>query len=197
MQRAAYVAYFHGDYLQQRRFGRRALEHSRRVADRKLEGLALQALADSAFARGDYEAAIERYREALEPHRELGNEHYEGMLLGNLGTALHRLGRLDRAADRYRQGLQIHRKTGARPYRATVALALGTLHFEQQDTAAAEELLDEALETFADIDNQDEEEAAVQWTLGWCAIAESNHRRAAERFRAAETQFGEAAVKFL
>ena len=191
MQRAAYVAYFHGDYEKQRRFGRRALEQSRRVADRKIEGLSQQTLGDSAFARGDYETAIDRYRQALQRHRELGNEHYEGMLLGNLGTALHRLGRLDPAVERYRDGLEIHRRTGARPYRATVALALVTLHFERGELTSAEERLAEALETFADIDNQQEEEAAVRWTLGWCALADADPGRAAERFDQARRQFAE------
>ena len=191
-KRAAYVHFFLSNHEKQRRYNQRALELARDVADRRLEGLALQGLGDSAFARGAYDEAVEHYREALDLHRTLGNAHYEGVLLGNLATALHRTGEFESAERRYDESLKLHRETGAKLYEPTVLVGFGALRFEQGDTASAEELLEEAIGIYGDLEVQSEDAAAARWLLGWSALATGDTRRASERFDRSAEQFDEA-----
>ena len=191
-KRAAYAHYFLGNYREQRRLNERALELARRLADRKLEGIALQGVGDSAFAAGDYDDAVDHYRDALELHRRLGNQHYEGVLRGNLATALHRLGELEEAAEGYRASLDIHRRTGARPYLATVSFAYGTLLLERGAFDRASRRLEESADIYTEIDGKLEDRAATDLTRGFLSLTRGTFDAAAARFETAADGFDEA-----
>ena len=152
LKRTAYVQYYLGNYAEQRRQNEEALTLAVEIGDRRLEGLCLQGVGDSAFALGDFDAAVDFYARGLEIHQSLGNVHYEAMLLGNLGGAYHRSADLTRARKCYARSLELHRQTGARPYEGVVSFALGALEHESGNADDAHFHYDRALDIAVDTD---------------------------------------------
>ena len=185
LKRTAYVQYYLGNYAEQRRQNEEALELAREIGDRRLEGLCLQGVGDSAFAMGDFDEAVQFYEKGLEIHRSFGNRHYEAMLLGNLGGAYHRDGQFMQARRCYSRSLELHRQTGARPYEGVVSFALGALEHETGNADDAHFHYDRALD-IARATGQRSDEGALLLCKTWLDLESSRFAVESLRSRARE-----------
>lgn len=185
LKRTAYVQYYLGNYGEQRRQNEEALELAREIGDRRLEGLCLQGIGDSAFAQGDFESAVDFYARGLAIHQALGNLHYEAMLLGNLGGAYHRSAQFARARKCYARSLELHRQTGARPYEGVVSFALGALEHESQNADDAHFHYDRALDIARET-NQPDDVGALMLCKVWVDLESPNFNAVALRARVDE-----------
>lgn len=146
LKRCAYVHYYLENYDEQHRLNEAALAMAVELGDRRLEGMCLQSVGDSAFAQGQYEDAIEHYVRALRIHETFGSTHYEAMLLGSLGGSYHRCAQPRQARECYKRSLDLHRQTGALPYEGVVAFAIGALEHESANMDDAYFHYDRALD---------------------------------------------------
>ena len=192
LKRTAYVQYYLGNYAEQRRQNEEALELATEIGDRRLEGLCLQGIGDSAFALGDFEGAVDFYARGLAIHQALGNLHYEAMLLGNLGGAYHRSAQLARARKCYARSLELHRQTGARPYEGVVSFALGALEHESGNADDAHFHYDRALDIARET-HQPSDVGALMLCKAWVDLESPNFAAEAlgARVDAAKEQLAE------
>lgn len=90
----------------------KALSITRRIGDRRSEGIWLGYLGQSHRSLGRIRCAIELHEEALGIAREVGDRQSEGVWLGNLGRFYRLLGQIERAAKFDQEALTIAQQIG-------------------------------------------------------------------------------------
>ena len=104
------------DYLDNKGFWRdrptllqAGVKATRKLNDRKSEGIFLGYLGIAHYRLGRFERAIFYCEQALAIHREIGDRKNEGNRLSNIGLSYHGLGQLERAIEYFEYALKIHR----------------------------------------------------------------------------------------
>jgi tetratricopeptide (TPR) repeat protein len=122
-----------------------ALAASRRLGDRKDEGVHLGNLGTAYWALGDARKAIAFYEQALAIDREIGDRRGEGNDLGNLGVAYAALGDARKAIAFYEQQLVIVREIGDRRGEGAALGNLGIAYKNLGDARKAIAFYEQAL----------------------------------------------------
>ncbi|MDD4653392.1 MAG: tetratricopeptide repeat protein, partial [Methanothrix sp.] len=122
-----------------------ALAATRRLKDRRMEGVHLGNLGLAYDALGDARKSIYYYVQALAISKEIGDKRNEGAWLGNLGIAYKNLGEARKAIEYYEQALAIARKIGDQRGEGAWLGNLGNSHEALGDAHKAIEYYEQAL----------------------------------------------------
>lgn len=143
--KCAYVLDLHLPPRQRISILKAVLDATRRLDDKKHEGIHLGNLGIAFSAIGNSQKAIEYYEKQLLVVREISDQHGEGAALANLGVAYTNLGDPRKAIKYYEQALVIAQKIGERRSEGGTLCNLGNAYNDLGDTKRAIELLEEAL----------------------------------------------------
>lgn len=122
------------------------LQLARDLAHRPDMALAIEGLGCLSHERGDDASAVKCFNEALEIWRELGHEPQMAVIYSRLGRSLaHKSGGLAGARSAYRQALEYALRRRAAPVALEVFTGLAELQIRENNTEAAEILIQAAL----------------------------------------------------
>ncbi len=156
-----------------------ALAASRRLGDRKDEGIALGNLGSAYLSLGDARKAIEFYEQCLTLHREIGDRRGEGNDLGNLGLAYAALGDARKAIEFYEQALAIDREIGDKRNEGNWLGNLGNAYAALGDARKAIEFYEKRMEIAREIgDRRGEGNALANMGAAYKTLGEKDKARA-------------------
>ena len=168
----------------------RALQASRDVGDRRLEGKSLHNWSDTLFQAGDYRQAYDLLEQALVIFRE-EEARFE------LARALTSMARLYRAHDHndhaialYQQALESQQQLGDRQGVVQSLRSIGATHLESGDIGKARETYEKAL-AVADGTGSESVKSLVLVALGQALHASGEHQQAAMHLERAAATFGQ------
>jgi tetratricopeptide (TPR) repeat protein len=157
----------------------RALAYAEQAQDRLLMGDVRFYQALLAEKQGDLQAAERKYQERLDLSKLAQDMRGQASSLIALGTLALRWSNYGEARQCYEEAL----KVGDRHDRAVATIQLGTLAYLQQDYGQAETYLQQALNTFLEL-NRQQEAAGCHQQFGLVAQATERWQQAAEHYQA-------------
>jgi CHAT domain-containing protein/tetratricopeptide (TPR) repeat protein len=108
---------------------RLALAEGQSIDDRRIQALALTAMAGSYALEGDKQKALDLHNQALTLFRGMGNRSGEAIVLNGLGYLYDDLGNKRRALTLYTQAWQLFRAVDNASYAAITLGYIGRVHF--------------------------------------------------------------------
>jgi tetratricopeptide (TPR) repeat protein len=139
-----------------------ALRLSRATGNTAREARALNDAGWCHARLGDFEEAVDLCRQAEHLFEELGDQHGEAKTLDSLGYALHHLGRRDEAVVCYQRSVALHRHLANRYSEAATLVRLGDTYAVVGDQHAARRSWQEALATFAELNQPEAREVQAK-----------------------------------
>jgi len=158
-----------------------ALVASRRLNDKRMDGVHLGNLGLAYSALGDVRKAIEYYEQALVILQEIRDRRGEEALLGNLGLSYADLGDVRKAIEYYEQALAIGREIGDRRGEGNSLGNMGVAYKNQGDARKAIEYYEQALAIGREIGDK-KNEGAWLGNLGSAYYALGDARQAIEYY---------------
>jgi predicted ATPase/class 3 adenylate cyclase len=149
---------------------------------------ALSAAGSMAYWQMDAPAAVQSFGEAVQLARRLGDLKALAMNQYDYGFAMLIAGDSQRAIALVREGLDVARELGDSAVLGEVLTALGTLHWRMDDMAAAEPLIQQAIEVL--------EGSAAAYPLAWAHSMRAFLRIQKRDFRGAREDYSAAIALF-
>lgn len=183
-QRLALALTYLGDCAQGYVLASDGHRKARRLGERALEALFLNALSVIADSQSDQVASLDLDQQDLLINRELGNRRNESIALGNLGNGWLRLGQHALAGQYLGECLRLSRSVGDRGTEANTLTNLSALALRHGDTAQALQLAQAAQALAAEVQSPIFE-ALAACALGNAELAAGQNDAATAAFRRA------------
>jgi tetratricopeptide (TPR) repeat protein len=161
-----------------------ALEYSRRLNDRYLEGGHLLNLGGAYEQIGEIPKSIELLEEALRIAREIDNPMLEANAINNLGISYMGLNKKGTAAEYFEETLEKYDKIGDRPGKASTLANLSAIYLELGHESKAFEYAEQGLLISQDIGSR-RLEAVCLHNLGEVHLARHEIEKAISHFEKA------------
>ncbi len=150
---------------------------------RRLEGIALAALASVASETGRAQESERLFERALVAIREAGTRRAEGVALESLAVLYYETGRVDQAERTHEQALALHREVGNRKGEGVALGGLAIVYASTKRAELAEKFLTQSLAIHREVGNRHFEGivlgnlASLYWMTGRLAEAEAAYER--------------------
>jgi len=126
---------------------RKSLQIARERKDPFLEADALEGLGVVATREEHYDQAVDWDRAALQAARSAGAQHSLAQTLGNMAWSYRKLGDFENALALYKQAEEASTQSGAAGDQLYWLTGMENVYYEEHDYAAAETVLEQALDT--------------------------------------------------
>mgnify|MGYP000288631370 CR=1 FL=1 len=123
-----------------------ALEDSRTLEEKELEGESLSFLGRVHWRTGKMDEAVTYYEEALAIHRSIHSRYNQGVVLCYLASVYFYRGQLDKALILYQEALGLHQEVDNRVHMGMTLNNLANIYLEQGKLTQAYDLYEQALE---------------------------------------------------
>ena len=183
-----------GDFDEAARMLEGALEIGREIENHHICANALNDLGNVAFSRGDRIQARHWYERSLEAQQLAKDQKGVAVTKSNLADIDRLDGKLDQARIRYEESLQTCREIGDRRLIIGMSFGLASIALEQGDLGTAGSLYAEGLRRNEALE-QPRYLAYGLEGLGYLALVEEKHRRAARLFGAVESVLATAGLQ--
>ena len=175
------VRFFQGDMKAAEANYHEALQSARQSKDQFLEADALEGLGVAATNSERYDEAVDWGRAALSVARAVGAQHAATQTLGNMAWNYRKLGDYETALTLYREAEDASKRNGEIADQVYWLTGIENVYYEQHDYAAAERILQQALDIAR---HQDDKGTLVEFLNDLSEIAvETGRADVAEKYQ--------------